>query len=496
MTTILFAIDNPAEQSLFRDVISDLDMDMIVAEDIGTVDRLVNDGTADVIVTDLRFQQGGFAEWLFLWQHPFILLADWDEYERIGDIVSDQTSDFAIRDAELRHIRFLPLVIRKLLGNKEAMVRHNAALRMTEERYRELVQALPDIVYSLDEEGNFVFVNDSIQRLGWDPVELVGKHFGTILDPEYVEEVSRAHVLRKYAGQATGPDQAPKLFDERRTGERRTRDLIVKLRRKDDPANAVDFFGAVIAYGEVNAVGFAASSSEYQEPGSVGIIRDVSERKQAEEIIRRNLKEKETLLSEIHHRVKNNLQVISSLLNLQAGTVEDPEARARFTDAQMQIQSMALVHEHLYQSETFGSVDLGPYVESLCQHLYDVYGVNTDRIRLDVAIDSVPIGMQQAMPVALMLNELVSNSLKYAFPGDAAGAIRLRVRLVNPEEVEIEVKDDGVGLPENFDIASSHTLGHTLIHSLASQLDGSMDVDGQAGTRFLLRFRLLPIVQG
>ena len=492
MTTVLFAIDNPAEQALFRQVIAagKLDMDMIIPETVAEADEAINGGAVDVIVTDLQFHNGGFAEWLFLWQHPFVLLADWDEYEHIGEIVSDQTSGFAIRDGQLRHIRFLPLVIRKLLNNKEAIDRHNLALRMTEERYRELVQALPDIIYSLDEQGRFVFINESIERLGWNPMELIGQHFSTILDPDEINRVSREHVLRTLAGKETGPEHAPKLFDERRTGDRRTRDLLVKLKRKDDPADAIDLYGSVIAYGEVHAVGFSAAGHAYGEPGSVGIIRDVSERRQAEEIVRRSLHEKETLLSEIHHRVKNNLQVISSLLNLQSGTVEDEEAQLRFADAQMQIQSMALVHEHLYQSGTFGSVDIRPYVESLCGHLYDVYGVSPERIQLDVSVDSIPIDMQKAMPVALILNELVSNSLKYAFPDGNRGAIRIRVTMVGNDEVELDVQDDGVGLPEEFDIASSRTLGHTLIHSLAAQLDGTIDVDGSRGTRFVLRFGL------
>ncbi|MEX2442840.1 MAG: histidine kinase dimerization/phosphoacceptor domain -containing protein [Alkalispirochaeta sp.] len=492
MTRVLFAIDNPTEQTLFQQVIAgaDFPVEMTVPSDISEADAAIRANTVDVIVTDFRFHNGGFAEWLFLWQHPFIILADWSEYERVREIISDQTSDFAIRDGQLRHIRFLPLVIRKLLNSREAIERHNITLRMTEQRYRELVQALPDIVYSLDENGRFVFINDSVERLGWNPVELIGRHFSEILDPEDVERVSRAHVLKDYQGKQTGDENAPKLFDERRRGERRTRDLLVKLKHKDDPAHVAELFGSVIAYGEVNAVGFIASGNEFGEPGSVGIIRDVSQRQQAEEIVRRSLHEKETLLSEIHHRVKNNLQVISSLLNLHTGTITDTTALNQFVDAQMQIQSMALVHEHLYQNGSFGSVDIDPYVASLCRHLYDVYGASEERIRLDIDIESISVNMQQAMPVALLLNELVSNSLKYAFPDNATGTIHIRIHLVGADEVEVFVEDDGVGLPEDFDIASSLSLGHTLIYSLAHQLDGTVHLDGDGGTRFTLRFKL------
>jgi PAS domain S-box-containing protein len=494
MTTVLFAIDSQAEQNLFREVVDASSMAMIVPASLAEADQAVEQGIVDVIVTDLRFHNGGFAEWLFLWQHPFVLLADWDEYERIGSIVCDQTSDFAIRDNDLRHIRYLPLVIRRLLNSKEAIDRHNVDLRMNEERYRELVQALPDIIYSLDEQGKFVFINDSVKRLGWNPFELIGKHFGTIVDPDDLPRVSREHVLRQYEGRTTGDEKAPKLFDERRTGSRRTRELVVRLRHRDDPVAATETYGSVIAYGEVNAVGFTAGSREYTDPGTVGIIRDVSQRREAEEIVHRNLREKETLLAEIHHRVKNNLQVISSLLNLQSGSLDDAEARARFADAQMQIQSMALVHEHLYQSDHFGSVDLKPYVENLCGHLYDVYNVAPDRIALKLKVDSILVGMQQAMPIALMLNELISNSLKYAFPEGSSGSITVRIRRLDHGRAEIDVQDDGIGLPADFDIAASTTLGQTLIASLAGQIHGTVDVDGDGGTRFVLRFELLPPV--
>lgn len=498
MITVLFAIDNETEQRLFREAISDreLDFEMVIPENVNHVDTLITEGAVDIIVTDLKFQNGGFADWLFLWQHPFVLLADWDEYHRLDEIIKDQTSDFAIRDKEYRHITFLPLVIKKVLNNLESIERHNLSLRMTEERYRELVQAIPDIVYSLDAEGRFVYLNESIRALGWDPVELIGKHFSELLEPELVEQVSREHVLKKMAGVETGPENAPKLFDERRTGDRRTRDLEVKLRRKNDGPLGELMYGSIISYGEVNAVGFSAFGNELGEPGSVGIIRDITERKTASRLLERSLHDKEVLLAEIHHRVKNNLQVISSLLNLHSGGIDDPTAIQRFADAQMQIQSMALVHEQLYHSESYSSVDIDRYVRSLCDHLYEAYAIPRERIKLDITVEPIPIAMQQAVPVALLLNELVSNSLKYAFPGDAHGTIHVAIRRLEGATVELLVYDDGIGLPADFDIAASDTLGHTLVLGLSDQLGAKVTIEGDGGTRFALQFTLeeIPIL--
>lgn len=457
---------------------------MIVPEDLNEVDALVTAGHVHIIVTDLRFQNGGLADWLFLWQHPFVLLADWADYERITEIVKDQTSDFVIRDATLQHIRFLPLVIRKVLSNKESMERHNQDLRMTELRYMELVQALPDIVYSLDGQGRFVYINESILALGWKPLELLGQHFSTILDPEHTPLVSRAQVLPSLEGTTTGTEHAPKLFDERRTGERRTRDLEVRLRHKHSHETVeAELYGTVTAYGEVNATG-------YRDSGTVGIIRDVTERVESNRLLRESLRQKEMLLAEVHHRVKNNLQIISSLLNLQASGIDDEMAQDRFVDAQMQIQSMALIHEHLYQSTTFGEVDLGSYVTNLVEYLSNVYSLDRQRVELILKTDSFPATINQAVPVALLLNELVANSMKYAFPGDARGSITVEVKRKNDDVVHLSVHDNGVGLPEDFDISSTTTLGQTLIHGLTQQLGGDVQIQSEHGTLFSILFHL------
>lgn len=492
MTTVLFAIDNVEEQDRFRRTINaqQLDIHMLVPDTVGDVDRMITTQGVDIIVTDFRFQKGGFAEWLYLWQHPFVLIADWNEYERVGRIVIDQTSDFVIRDSEGRYIDYLPLVIRKILNNKESIEQHNVNLRMTEERYRELVQALPDIIYTLDAEGKIVFINDSIRKLGWEPMDLIGQHFSVLLDPEYVDQVSRQVVLARYRGKTTGAVKAPKLFDERRTGDRRTADLEVKLRRKTSVPGSNELFGAVIAYGEVNAVGFQVFGDGLGEPGTVGIIRDITQRKESERIIRRSLREKETLLAEIHHRVKNNLQVISSLLNLQAGEVEDTSARERFGDAQMQIQSMALVHEHLYQSDDLGAVDVPLYIRSLCEQLWEVYAVSHNRIALELDIEPVAVDIAQAMPMALLLNELVTNSLKYAFPNGAKGTVSIVIRQVGEGCAQLTVRDDGVGMPADFDISVGTSLGQTLIQSLAMQLSGTLEMPQSGGATFSLTFPL------
>jgi PAS domain S-box-containing protein len=493
MTQVLLAVDNSDEESRFSDAVASggFDWQITGPTSIREIDRLISEGSVDIIVTDFRFQNGGFAEWLFLWQHPYVVIVDWDEYDKLSDVIVDQWGAFVIRDSEFRYIHYLPLVVDKVLHTVESIRRANVTLRVTEDRYHDLVDALPDIVYSLDADGRFVFINQSVRRYGYEPVELIGKHFSVILDERCVDQVSRKSVLERYRGKVTGDENAPKLFDERRTGERRTQDLEVILKPGVGDVDTRPLYGAVISYGEVHATGFNPERDDAGELGSVGIIRDITRHKETESLLRRSLDEKETLLAEIHHRVKNNLQIISSLLNLHSGGINDPEALTRFAEAQIQIQSIALVHEHLYRTEDFKSVDVSRYVSSLCSHLFNAFAVSPSRVALEIDAESIDIPMDQAMPIALMLNELLSNSIKHAFPDDRVGTISVRLTLLEDDTIEIRVDDDGVGFPRGSgESAPIDSLGQSLVFGLAAQLGGEAYYEDGPGTVFVARFPL------
>ncbi len=488
--TILFASDEREEHAAFAEFVREtgLPYRILYPDSVSKIDAIIANEKVDLIITDLRFQNGGFADWLFLWPMPFILLADFKDAARIDEIIKDEACDFLIREAEGRHLPLLPIMIRKVLNQRESLNRQNMHLQISERRYLDLVQALPDIVYTVDDAGYFTFINDSVENLGYKPMDLIGKHFSTIIDPADVPKVSRRYVLKDYEGKQTGPDNAPKLFDERRTGDRRTRDLEVKLRPNDKPVPGLMKIGSIISYGEVSSVGFSSAGLDPESLGSAGIIRDVTARKQTEKFIRESLREKEILLKEIHHRVKNNLQIISSLLNLQSDYVKNPDDLKLFIDSQMQVQSMALVHEQLYQSDRLSRIDMGGYLKALCDKLYDVYRISPLRIGLEFGIDDIRFDVDTAIPVALLVNELVSNSFKYAFPGDVKGVVSIGLRKADGE-YRLSVKDDGVGIPGEFNIEESETLGHQLIASLTSQLRGSIERLDGPGTGFLIAFR-------
>ena len=224
---------------------------------------------------------------------------------------------------------------------------------------------------------------------------------------------------------------------------------------------------------------------------------DITERKQAEEALRASeeqlrssLKEKEILLSEIHHRVKNNMQVISSLLKLQSAQIEDKKYTDMFKDSENRIKSMALVHETLYQSKDFANVDFNGYVEAITNHLIRNSATHPDKIKLKREIEDITFGLDHAIPCGLIINELITNSLKYAFPKGREGEIKVTFRSINHDEIELTVSDDGIGIPGEMDIREAESLGLQLVHILAEdQLEGTLELDRDGGTAFRIRFK-------
>jgi PAS domain S-box-containing protein len=221
---------------------------------------------------------------------------------------------------------------------------------------------------------------------------------------------------------------------------------------------------------------------------SVSFAKDISERKQAEEKIRTSLQEKEVLLKEIHHRVKNNLQVVSNLLDLQSEHITDDRMRSFFQESQDRIRSMALIHEKLYQKRDYRCIDFGDYLDTLSRHLLYCYEKEPGLISLTVEADTVTVGIDEAIPFGLIVNELLSNSLKYAFPPGRKGSITIRCHSHDDGRISLTVADDGVGLPPGLDFRNTETLGLQLVTLLVRQLRGILEMENDGGASFGITF--------
>ena len=222
-----------------------------------------------------------------------------------------------------------------------------------------------------------------------------------------------------------------------------------------------------------------------------GTVLDITERQMAEEKIRESLHEKNVLLKEIHHRVKNNLQVISSLLALRVDSISDPKTRQILVESQQRIRSMSMIHEHFYQSNNLAKVDFGDYLQSLVDFLHRSYIITAGRVTLSVEVDQdVRVNMETAVPLGLMVNELVSNAFKHSFKS-GEGVLSVSLRREDAESYSLTIADDGPGLPEGFDLSKTESLGMRLVETFTRQLKGKLTINRENGLGFRLDFKEL-----
>jgi two-component sensor histidine kinase len=212
--------------------------------------------------------------------------------------------------------------------------------------------------------------------------------------------------------------------------------------------------------------------------------RDVTERKKMTDLIEASLAEKETLLREIHHRVKNNLQIISSLLNLQIRKIDDPKTIEVLKDCQSRVLSMALVHEHLYKGKDFSRIDLKNYIHSLGMQISQSYGTANEIVRFDLNTPDIYVDINTAIPLGLIINELITNSLKYAFKGRKEGKLSITAT-EDPQSLTLIVADNGVGMPDSITLENQTSLGLRLVKTLTGQLHGTITIDRTRGTKFV-----------
>lgn len=221
-----------------------------------------------------------------------------------------------------------------------------------------------------------------------------------------------------------------------------------------------------------------------------GVQRDITEKKKSEEALQRSLEEKDILLKEIHHRVKNNLQIITSLLKLQASYVKDANVKQLFRESQNRVQSMSLIHQKLYQTRDLAHIDFREYIETVTVHLQHSYGILEDRVKIRIEVSNLIMSIDNAIPAGLIINELVSNSLKHAFPGGKEGHIFINAAYDEYNgEYWLLIRDDGIGISSKIDINNSDSFGLKLVNTLVKQLDGIIEIVGKGGTEFRIHFK-------
>jgi len=217
------------------------------------------------------------------------------------------------------------------------------------------------------------------------------------------------------------------------------------------------------------------------------IYRDISVRKKHEQQIMRDLEEKEVLLKEVHHRVKNNMQVISSMLKLQSRHIDDKKALELFKNSQDRVKSMALIHERIYNSPDLASVNFEEYVQNLAHNLFISRRISSNKVVLDMNIKNVTVNMNKAVPLGLIINELISNALKHAFPNERKGKLTVSIKK-KKDKFELIVADDGIGYAKDLNLKTPDSLGMQLVLALTEQLRGTIDFKRAGGTKVIITF--------
>lgn len=333
--------------------------------------------------------------------------------------------------------------------------RAEEALKESEEKYRAIFESFQDVYYCTDKEGLVTIISPSVRaRAGYDPEDIISHPVTDF----YLNPEDRETFVHKLKEKGT------------------INDYEIELKAKD---------GSVI---ETSISSHFIFGKDGVPTGIEGVLRDITERKKAERQIKKSLEEKEILLKEIHHRVKNNMQIISSLLRLQAANVKDEKILEVFNEIHGRIRSMSLLYEMLYQSKDLARVNFSEYIKRLTSHLISMNQPKVTVSSLKIDVSDVHLDIKSAIPCGLIITELISNSLKHAFPNGRKGEIAIEMHPNKGEKYKLVVSDNGVGFPQDLDFRQTKSLGMRLVVDLVNQLKGTIELRREKGTEFRIEF--------
>lgn len=350
---------------------------------------------------------------------------------------------------ELDIMNFVSTQIGMVVGRKMAEDR----LHESEKRYRGVFDGVREAIFIESTDGRILDVSESACKMfGYSREEMLNLKVYDLVPPG---------------------TQAIKAED---------------LINNKEPGKPIEWVN-IRSNGEIFPVELSARIHEIGgEPVVLVVVRDITNRKKSEEQLHKAIQEKEVLLRELHHRVKNNLQVMTSLLGLQSEMLKDKKAKEALRVTQMRVKSIALIHEELYQAKDLANVNFGEYLKLLIQNLSEVYNANP-RIQFHLDLNGTQLNVDTAVPLGMIVNELVTNSLKYAFPGNRRGNISIQLHPVEGSSYLMVIEDDGVGIGNDYETNQHNSLGMQLVQILAQQLSGKVEIERGQGTRFNVTFK-------
>jgi PAS domain S-box-containing protein len=378
------------------------------------------------------------------------------------------------------------------------------ALRESHQLFADIIGFLPDATLVVDQDGKVIAWNRAMERLTGIPApDMIGKGdhdysiwaYGTkrpilvdlILHPD--EDFVRSHYTKfRQEGNTITADADLTRAD----GRIITLSLVASplFNGKGESIGAIESMHDITRLREAEnlLVLMNENLADRVRERTKDLVAEVVQRKKAEEVVQASLEEKIVLLREVHHRVKNNLQILISLFNLQSRTITDPQVISALKESTQRIRAMSMVHEKLYTGSDLAHIEFINYLSSLANSQVSFYQLSPGRIKLELNGENIMLDINTAIPLGLIMNELISNAFKHAFPGDRKGIIRINIRGTE-ERLEISIADDGIGVPEGFDVKTSPTLGLRLVNILIEQLSGTIMLD-RAGTGTMYHIRI------
>jgi PAS domain S-box-containing protein len=369
-----------------------------------------------------------------------------------NEVIFIEGDYYCLYDSEKRFIGYIGIQ-RDMTKRKVA----EDAMKLSEEKFRAVAESIPAQVVIFQDE-KFVYVNPySYNITGYTVEELLKMNFWDLVHSDFTETAKQRGISRQKG------EDVPDNYEMK---------IITKS-------------------GDVKWINYSARVIDYNgKPAVVGVATNISEIKKAEDALKHSLREKEILLKEIHHRVKNNLQIVSSLLKIQSSYVDDEKVKQLFKESQNRVRSMSLIHQKLYQTKDLAHIDFREYIDTVSTHLQHSFGILEDKVKIIVDVHNISMTIDNAIPAGLIINELITNALKHAFKDGANGEIYINLAYDEfSHEYWLVVRDNGSGIRNDFDINKSGSFGLKLVSTLVGQMGGAIEIISQGGTEFRIMFK-------
>ena len=388
---------------------------------------------------------------------PFIFVSGMIGEEFAVETLVKGATDYVFKN---NLTKLVPAVERVLKESEEHKKRIAAeeTLKKSEKKYRYIVENAREGILTIDTTNIVTYVNPYLAKmLGYKGNEMIGKNLKSFLEEN--ETIANPEVFKTYEN---GVKQENKYI----------------FKKKDDTK----------IYTSVESSPIQEKNNNYT--GAIALITNITEQVKAENKLKSSLNEKDVLLHEIHHRVKNNMQIISSLLNLQCEFVDNKKAVNVLKESQNRVKSMAMIHENLYKSEDLTHINFSDYILNLVSNLFFSYDIDNTQIKPILETENVNLNMETAIPCGLIISEIISNSLKYAFPNGRKGQILISLKKIK-KNYQLIIQDNGIGIPEDIEFDKLESLGLKLVFQLTTQINGKIEINRSNGTEFKILFNEL-----